>query len=163
MKIKFKYAYLLLGLSFLITACGTSACDSKEQDIDPEPVPETTDKEVYVLVTTNNRASDLMRSDVDFSTTSNMSPNTITLQPDTQFQEMDGFGAAVTGSSCYNLLQMSQEDRTKFLTETFSHEKGYGFSYVRMAIGCSDFSLSEYTCCDTPGLENFALQTEELD
>jgi glucosylceramidase len=36
-----------------------------------------------------------------------------------------------------------------------------GYSYIRISIGCSDFSLSEYTCCDSPGIENFALQNEE--
>lgn len=162
MKIRFKYSYLLLGFSFFVTACGTSACDSKEKMPEPEPEEETGDKEVYVLVTTNNRAYDLARHDVDFSTASNMSPNTINLQPETRFQEMDGFGAAITGSSCYNLMQMSRANRTKFLTETFSPDEGYGFSYVRIAIGCSDFSLSEYSYCDTPGIENFALQEEEL-
>ena len=41
---------------------------------------------------------------------------------------MDGFGAAITGSTGYNLIQMTQENRTKFLTETFSDKEGYGFS-----------------------------------
>ena len=75
--------------------------------------------------------------------------------------EMDGFGAAITGSTGYNLMQMTQENRTKFLTETFSDKEGYGFSYVRIAIGCSDFSFSEFTCCDEKGLEHFALPMED--
>ncbi len=76
---------------------------------------------------------------------------------------MDGFGAAITGATCFNLLQMKPEDRHAFLTETFSDDKGFGFSYIRISIGCSDFSLSEYTCCDTKGIENFALQSEEKE
>lgn len=90
-----------------------------------------------------------------------MSPSTIKLVPSEEFQTMDGFGVAVTGSTCYNLLKMKPEDRKEFLETTFSPEKGFGFSYVRISIGCSDFSLSEYTCCDTPGIENFALTSEE--
>ena len=58
---------------------------------------------------------------------------------------------------------MKPEDRHAFLTETFSDDKGFGFSYIRISIGCSDFSLSEYTCCDTKGIEHFALQSEEKD
>lgn len=58
---------------------------------------------------------------------------------------------------------MKQEDRTAFLKRTYSLTEGYGCSYVRIAIGCSDFSLKEYTCCDTPGIENFALTSEETD
>ena len=56
---------------------------------------------------------------------------------------------------------MQPMDRHDFLTETFSDNSGFGFSYIRISIGCSDFSLSEYTCCDTKGIENFALQSEE--
>jgi len=36
-----------------------------------------------------------------------------------------------------------------------------GYSYIRISIGASDFSLSEYTYCDNQGIENFALQSED--
>lgn len=86
----------------------------------------------------------------------------VTLRPNEVFQPMDGFGAAITGSSSYNLMQMKPADRKAFLERTFSPSKGLGFSYVRISIGCSDFSLSEFTCCDKPGIENFALTAEDL-
>jgi glucosylceramidase len=92
-----------------------------------------------------------------------MSPSTINIDPKVRYQTMDGFGASLTGSSCYNLLKMPEADRTKFLKEVFSPTEGMGYSYIRISIGCSDFSLSEYTCCDVPGIENFALTAEELD
>lgn len=87
----------------------------------------------------------------------------VTILPDKRRQSMDGFGAAITGSTCYNLMQMKPADRRKFLEKTFSQKKGLGFSYVRISIGCSDFSLSEFTCCDKPGIENFALTSEDTD
>ena len=77
-----------------------------------------------------------------------------------RYQEIDGFGAAITGSTAYNLSLMPAEARHAFLEETFSPDK-YGFSYVRVSIGCSDFSLSEYTLCDEPGIEHFGLTIEE--
>ena len=104
---------------------------------------------------------DLTRDAVNFSSKDNLAPTSITLDPTEQFQTMDGFGVAITGATCFNLLQMKPADRHAFLTETFSDDKGFGFSYIRISIGCSDFSLSEYTCCDTKGIENFALQSEE--
>jgi glucosylceramidase len=79
-----------------------------------------------------------------------------------KFQTLEGFGAALTGSSCFNLLKMSPERREALLRETFDRKQGMGWSYVRISLGCSDFSLSEYTYCDKPGLENFALTGEEL-
>jgi glucosylceramidase len=103
----------------------------------------------------------LTKSTADISTKSNMAPSTITVTPSTTYQTMDGFGAAITYSTAYNLLKMSQTDRTAFLKQTFSDTDGYGFSYVRVSIGCSDFSSTEYTCCDTKGIENFALTTDE--
>ena len=73
------------------------------------------------------------------------------------FQEVDGFGLAITQASCYNLLSMAPEDRTAFLTEIFSREEGLGSSLIRVCIGGSDFSLGEFTWCDEPGMENFAV------
>lgn len=85
----------------------------------------------------------------------------ISLLPELTYQEVDGFGAAITGSTAYNLLQMTQKDRTAFFKEVFDPQEGLGYSYIRVSIGCSDFSLSEYTYCDIPGIENFTLQLED--
>lgn len=85
----------------------------------------------------------------------------ITLLPATTYQEMDGFGYAITYSACYNLMQMAPADRKAFLRRTYSRSKGYGVSYARISIGCSDFSSTEYSLCDTPGLENFRLHNDE--
>ena len=85
----------------------------------------------------------------------------ITLQPATVYQDMDGFGYAITYSACYNLLKMAPADRRAFLTRTYSRTDGYGVSYARISIGCSDFSSTEYSLCDTPGLEHFRLHTDE--
>ncbi len=126
---------------------------------DPKPdVPET--GSVRMLTTTADRSKDLSESWIEFSTKDNMSPSTIRLRPNETFQTMDGFGAAITGSTCYNLMKMKPEDRKAFLELTFSPDKGYGFSYVRISIGCSDFSLSEYTCWDDKD-KGFALTDEE--
>ena len=73
------------------------------------------------------------------------------------FQTVDGFGLAITQASCYNLLQMPEQDRKAFLEEMFSRTKGVGSSLVRVCIGGSDFSLDEFTWCDQPGMENFAI------
>ena len=116
-----------------------------------------------MYVTTNDRAKDFVRSEIALGDKQAASPSVITIDPSVRYQTMDGFGAAVTGSTCYNLMRMAPEDRTAFLKETFSDTEGMGYSYIRISIGCSDFSLSEYTCCDTKGVENFALQSEEKE
>ena len=151
-------------LSLMFMSCGS--CSKEDSGVDEQKddnQAEVPAGDVTLFTTTGNRAYDFQRGAVDFSETSNMSPTTITVDPSVKYQEMDGFGAAITGSTCYNLMKMTDEDRAEFLKETFSNEEGMGYSYVRIAIGCSDFSLSEYTLCDTPGIENFSLQSEELD
>lgn len=75
------------------------------------------------------------------------------------FQTVDGFGMAITQASCYNLLLMPEAERMAFLEEIFSREKGLGVSLIRVCIGGSDFSLDEFTWCDTKGMENFAVHT----
>ena len=151
----------LLGWVAVLAACGSDS--PGEQPGQPEtPTPPATG-DVTLFVTTNNRSEDFARKSIAFGEKDNMSPTTVTLLPATRYQTMDGFGAAITGSTCYNLMKMTPADRTKFLTETFSDKEGMGYSYIRIAIGCSDFSLSEYTCCDTKGIENFALQSEEKE
>ncbi|MEJ5146166.1 MULTISPECIES: glycoside hydrolase family 30 protein [unclassified Sphingobacterium] len=146
----------------LLLSCLITATSCNRDSYKPSASDNIKDKgDVTIYTTTNTRSQDFTKGFIDFSTKFNMSPNTITLDPTQKFQTMDGFGAAITGSTCYNLMKMSKEDRTKFLTETFSDEKGMGMNYIRIAIGCSDFSLSEYTCWDKEGKENFALQFEE--
>lgn len=144
-------------LPFAIVACSAGKSNALGAD------QETVDEVVTAYVTTATRSSEFVKREIAFSDKAdNMSPYTIMLVPGEEYQTMDGFGAAITGSTAYNLLKMSKEDRTDFLKKTFSESEGMGQSYVRIAIGCSDFSLSEYTCCDKKGIENFALQEEEL-
>ena len=81
----------------------------------------------------------------------------VTLDAATAYQSMEGFGPAITGSAAYNLLKMSAADRDRILRAAFDPEEGMGYNYVRISIGCSDFSLDEYTCCDRKGIEFFEL------
>ena len=147
---------LLLGccLFAAITACAETSASLDENAAGK--------KKADVYITTADRQQSFNHTTQKLSKTPAFE-SVITLNSKVKFQEMDGFGAAVTGSTCYNLMQMTPADRAKFLTETFSDKDGLGFSYIRISIGCSDFSLSEYTCCDTKGIENFALQTEEKE
>lgn len=145
----------------MLFACGDDHNNNVEKPDTPTPDTPAETGDVRVLTTTSNRSKELQESWISFSKTDNMAPSTVRLLPNEEFQTMDGFGAAITGSTCYNLMQMKPADREEFLKMTFSPENGYGFSYVRISIGCSDFSLSEYTCCDKEGIENFALTDEE--
>ncbi len=118
----------------------------------------SSDTIVEVYTTTADKSKLFEATTTTFLNTKNAeSEAKITLNPAIKYQQMDGFGAAITGSTCYNLLKMSKNDRAKILTEIFDPKIGMGHSYVRISLGCSDFSLDEYTYCDTPGIENFEI------
>lgn len=113
-------------------------------------------------IASDNGSNRLTSFSVGFeSDASEASDGTFTLNPSKKMQKIDGFGFAITGSASFNLLKMNKDARTELLSRIFSPSEGYGCSYVRIPIGCSDFSLSDYTCCDRQGIENFALTTEE--
>ena len=122
-----------------------------------------TTKTVWMMVTTPTKSYDLTQSTFKAQAGASMATKTMKMNAADQYQEIDGFGSAITGAAAENLLKMSQSDRTAFLKQTFSMTDGYRFSYIRVPIGCSDFSRTEYTLNDKEGIENFALTKEETD
>ena len=144
-------------LYILLICLALQACRSSNKDPQDGGTP-VVKGDVDVYVTSADRSMLFQYIPVSFNAKPNMSPaTTIFLKPSVKFQKIDGFGAAMTGSSCYNLLRMTPANRTKLLTETFDTINGDGYSYIRISIGCSDFSLDNYTCCDTPGIEHFRI------
>ena len=134
-------------LSLLLLAL--TACQGKIQP-EPEPVREAT------AFTTSVGGLRLAESKIPLMRPSTAAAYRV-LPTGKTFQTVDGFGLAITQASCYNLLKMSPADRTAFLTEVFDRERGMGSSLIRVCIGGSDFSMDEFTWCDEPGLEHFAV------
>jgi O-Glycosyl hydrolase len=134
----------------LLAGCG------EKPDVDPAPVPPAPDGSVATVYTTSVSGKRLDESTISLKKPDDVHFYKVERSGET-FQEVDGFGLAVTQASCYNLLLMPAEERTAFLTELFSREEGLGSSLIRVCIGGSDFSLDEFTWCDEPGMENFAV------
>ncbi|MDD6484912.1 MAG: hypothetical protein PUF72_10165 [Clostridiales bacterium] len=65
-------------------------------------------------------------------------------------ESFNGFGVALTGSSCYELSVMPPEQRESFLEDIYG-KGGLNFSVARLSMGSSDYSPSVYSYCDTPG------------
>ena len=156
--------YALIGL-FAFCSCACGGKDPVPGTEDPGTTPVTPDPPVtatdaWVWTTTFDKTRDFEKTGVAFGKPSTMSPNVVRFT-DEKFQTVDGFGLAITQASCYNLLKMSQEDRTKLLTELFSPTAGAGSSLIRVCIGGSDFSMDEYTWCDKEGMANFAVHESE--
>ena len=68
----------------------------------------------------------------------------INLYPDLKFQEIIGFGGALTEASGYCLTKVKPEIEEAILQDYFS-ENGLNYSFCRTHIGSCDFSLSSYS------------------
>ncbi len=90
-----------------------------------------------------------------------VSPVAVHLDPDQRFQQVLGFGAALTDASCYLLEQMDAGRRKTLLEECFG-ASGLGFSVARTTIGASDYSLDAYSYDDVaspdPELAHFTIE-----
>lgn len=78
----------------------------------------------------------------------------IAIDPATRYQDVVGFGAAMTDASAY-LLQhrMSVGQRDALMQELFA-PSGLGLSFLRLTIGASDFSRTHYSFDDVPAGES---------
>ena len=149
----------ILSVLLCLTAC---ACNEKPSGEEPGGLVDA--KDVTAYVTTSDLKTLFKKSEFDFSTPEALASQTIRYDKSALGKEVDGFGLALTTASCYNLMQMNAEKRTAFLKEMFSPTEGVGSSLIRVSIGASDFCLhEEYTWCDKPGLENFAVHQEDKE
>jgi glucosylceramidase len=89
----------------------------------------------------------------------------IEVDPATRYQEMAGFGAAITDASA-QLIQnrLDAPQRAALMQELFGRGPGIGLSFTRLTIGASDFSSEHYSFDDMPPgqadpkLEHFSIE-----
>jgi len=89
----------------------------------------------------------------------------IVIQPEVQFQSIEGFGGAFTEATAHLLMQMSEEKR-KLILEAYFSEQGSNYSLTRTHINSCDFSLRNYAYAmvdkDT-NLEHFSIEEDLTD
>ena len=99
------------------------------------------------------------QSPITFEPDAGQFATTIDVNPQTTFQEMDGFGASWTDSSAWLVsAKLSASERNELMSRLFDPVAGIGLSYLRQPMGATDFSLSNYTYDDMPaGQTDFSL------
>lgn len=87
----------------------------------------------------------------------------ITLNPEQTYQTIDGFGWMLNQGSAKLLMQLPADKRRAMLEEIFGAD-GLRASMLRVAIGASDLSESDYTYADghDETLSNFAIAQQDL-
>nr|CAD7402012.1 unnamed protein product [Timema poppensis] len=144
----------------IVCVCDAGYCD-KLDDITEQDL----SKGNYLLYTSSKAGDRLAKSVNVFesSATAPEEPVFFHLKSDVTYQEIMGFGGALTDSTGLNIMSLSDGAREKLL-QTYFGEGGSQYLYLRVPIGASDFSLEYYTYDDVDGdvnWNNFALRDED--
>jgi len=75
------------------------------------------------------------------------SSTTVTINEGSTYQTMDGFGYTLTEGSCEVINSLGSSQQSSLLNELFS-SSGVGISMLRISIGASDLSSSNYSYRD---------------
>lgn len=104
-----------------------------------------------------------------FSTAENSNP-TIEVDGTQKYQQIDGFGYALTGGSASLINALAPEAKNALLQELFSTKgNSIGVSYLRLSIGASDLSADTFTYNELPAgqtdvnQEKFSIAKEMTD
>ena len=114
---------------------------------------------VHAWVTTGDQTR-LLSPDSDLYLVSETARSTtaipvIDVDESRTYQQMIGFGAAMSDASAYLIMhRMPAKDRDALMHDLFGRDHGIGLSFVRVPMGASDFSLRHYSYNDMPGSES---------
>jgi glucosylceramidase len=144
----------LVSAGIALAGCSTIP---KPQAIGGEPVHQ---RVVQSWVTLTDQSKLLAPEPDTYFTSTQVLPLNIEVDASKRYQQMVGFGANITDASAW-LIQhrMSDQQRAALMEELFGKAPGLGFSFTRLTMGASDFSLSHYSLDDVPaGQTDFALE-----
>ncbi|HEY8920107.1 MAG TPA: glycoside hydrolase, partial [Chitinophaga sp.] len=151
----------------LAAACGKSP--AKQTTTPPADTVAAAGK-AKVWVTTGNQVKLLQpQKDIDITSGVPSAAAVINIDFTKKLQEVDGFGAALTGSSAYVINKLNTTQRKQLLQDLFDPQQGIGISYLRLTMGASDFSLADFTYDDLPagqtdpGLTHFSIENDKAD
>jgi glucosylceramidase len=123
----------------------------------PAPPADTTRVAVRVWLTTGDQQSLLARQPDVFllktASARDTSIATIDVDDARTYQQMIGFGAAMTDASAHLIEELAPTQREALLQDLFGRDTGstkIGFSFVRVPMGASDFSMRQYSYDDMP-------------
>ena len=151
-------------LAALLVFFVLASCKAKVTPVIPDP-PADEIGVARIWLTMGDKSKLLnYEGDLSIKKTASTDWPVITVDTAARFQVIEGFGAALTGSSAYLLHQKQNASaRNETLRRLFDTVNGIGISYLRLTIGASDFSLSDFTYDDlNAGETDFNLQKFSL-
>ncbi|CAL8256213.1 unnamed protein product [Boreogadus saida] len=146
------------GHGSVVCECNSTYCDS----VGPLIVPSLGQFTAYLSSKAGSRLEQVHGQVIKNSTAVGLR---LTIVPFQKYQEVRGFGGAMTDAAAVNILSLSPATQDQLLRQYFSPD-GIGYTVVRVPMASCDFSLRLYTYADTPGdygLENFTLAPEDTN
>ncbi|PUZ29575.1 glucan endo-1,6-beta-glucosidase [Chitinophaga parva] len=164
-KTTLKAATTLLFGAALLYACKKDFRQQGSQSTMARAANET----VSAWLTTTDKANLLAPSTLNFAADAGTNATTVTVDENVTYQGIDGFGFTLTGGSA-QLINGMGTAQNALLSELFGTGTGQiGISYLRVSIGASDLSSSDFTYDDRPSgqtdvnLTNFSINAEMTD
>ncbi|XP_043935243.1 lysosomal acid glucosylceramidase [Protopterus annectens] len=151
-------ASMSFGDSSVVCVCNTTYCDT----LDPLRMPA---KGSYILYESSKSGKRLESTTGPFIKSIQDSGLKFTFNVDKKYQQIKGFGGAVTDSATVNILSLTKEAQENLLRSYFS-EDGIEYNVIRVPMASCDFSLHVYTYADSPDdfdLKNFSLAKEDVE
>ncbi len=153
-----------LALATLLAACGNSAAVDPGGGVTPSgPV-------AQAWITTGDQSRLLSQEpDLPIRSTPDAAKVVIDVDEGTSYQEMIGFGAAMTDASAYLINNKLGSQRDAIMQELFGRNPGIGLSFMRVPMGASDFSSKHYSYDDMPAgqsdstLAQFSIDADRTD
>ena len=137
-----------LALTIGLAACTSDRTGAVAVNVSSTP----TGSVVQAWITAGDHTRVLSQDpDIAIFTGYDTSATVLRVDASTTYQTMVGFGAAMTDASA-NLIEtaLTAVQRDSLMQDLFGRETGIGLSFVRIPMGASDFSLSQYSYDDLP-------------
>lgn len=138
------YYPLIMTSAFLLGCQGSTSSMSSSSSL-------TTRTYTVQPTVSNATKSDLLEAKEVFQLSPSMGDSTyhatLTLNLEDTDQEIEGFGAAMTESSALMIQSLPLSAQEEVMNNLFSSD-GISLSYVRLAMGASDFATSNYSYSD---------------
>jgi glucosylceramidase len=153
-----------IALVALLAACGHSVGVDPGGGITPiGPV-------AQAWITTGDQSRLLSQEpDLPIRSTPDTTRIVIDVDEGTSYQEIVGFGAAMTDASAYLISNKLGAQRDPIMRELFGRNPGLGLSFMRVPMGASDFSSTHYSYDDVPAgqsdsaLVHFSIDADRTD
>lgn len=162
---------LLLLIFFIGISCSKKPVSGGSPIIPVVPITPVK-SDVAMWMTNANQSALFQKQNIalDFSTGNSNSNTTINVDTTITYQSIDGFGFCLTGGSATLINSLAASQQNALLQDLFGSDSTHiGISYLRVSIGASDLSATDFTYDDMPSgqtdinLTNFSISPELTD